>query len=171
MKLIEISQRFSEMKKWRMRKWNLWMQQSMPLPVLYRGCMVEIAERVVLPANLILFCTKLAGGTGKSDHGSSPSCLLPWPVRGRASRSPSTAWPSMNPRTRKWSACPHGSGDGASNSECGLQGRSHAPHRLPTRGATRIPPPRPSDLSVPAPPNSEAMTAGRNSKLKSNPRL
>ena len=23
----------------------------------------------------------------------------PWPVRGRASRSPSTAWPSMNPRT------------------------------------------------------------------------
>lgn len=32
------------------------LQQSMPLPVLYRGCMVEIAERVVLPANLILFC-------------------------------------------------------------------------------------------------------------------
>lgn len=32
------------------------LQQSMPLPMLYRGCMVEIAERVILPANLILFC-------------------------------------------------------------------------------------------------------------------
>lgn len=32
------------------------LQQSMPLPVLYRGCMVELAERVILPANLMLFC-------------------------------------------------------------------------------------------------------------------
>lgn len=32
------------------------LQQSMPLSMLYRGCMVEIAERVILPANLMLFC-------------------------------------------------------------------------------------------------------------------